>query len=473
MHVRRWLVTLALCFSGVVFAGTVTVGDMSPARSSGAGVPGIGVDYFVYDTGAYNPEQPSGQSNNWYTPGHNFKTPIGLSNLEPSLVDSQLSRMRASGMDWITIQIQIDNFKGCETNGSGSCNDGFVDGIWGEINDYSSYALPSQEQTNLRNMLAKIRSLGFRHVVIRFMNYSPGINGAFDETNYQAAWNMIVKTRAITYQALDGAITKPLFDLDGEGPGSPAADRQHYDRRLWSDYTYTFGSSDTVGFSIIGDNYHLANGIPIFGSIKPAIYAFDIYGDVGQGLVNAWNALGSEKSKPIMIMETYSNDAQTANEIQQVLLSHPGINLVGIMQWQTTRATPCEGCSTNIRLSAVDSLNQANQVSNYEMVLAKFSTETSNASAINMNDIDCSTSGSSVCSIQGSFHSASGSFQVYVRMPGQSPQLMACGGYSGQAMVNWIQRNKLYEFSLYQGSSCSAPIAGISPSATATVSTRY
>jgi hypothetical protein len=438
-------------------------------------VPGIGVDYLVYDTGTYNPEAPSTwPGNNWYVPGHNFKTPIGLYQLNPGMVNQQLANMRASGMDWITIQIQISNLH-CETDGTGSCNDGFVDGIWGEVNDYDHYyALWPQTQQNLRDLLTQIRALGFRYVVVRFMNYSPGVNNAFDETNYQAAWNMIVKARSLVYSQLAGGMTKPLFDLDGEGPGSPDTVRKQYDQRLWSDYTYTFGNDDTVGFSIIADDYHLTNGLPWFGSIKPKIYAFDIYGDVGAGLLKAWSALGAEQGKPILLMETYYNDAQTASQIQSTLAAHPGIHLMGILQWETTRETPCDGCSTVIRGSVLSALNSTGQTANYAPVLSKLAAETSNAVAISASDESCAATTKAVCEVKLSMNPTGGApaYKVYVHSPGETPKLWTCQGVSYTGIADWIKRNTAYQFTYFRVNSCNDNV-GTSPDAEATLSVRY
>lgn len=485
MKIRTWLViALALAFYAMNASGQPPSGpDSYPVPGSGdtfapnVTVPGIGVDYFVYDTGTYDPESPtSWPDNDVYVPGHNFKTPIGLYQLNPGMVNQQLADMRASGMDWITIQIQIINMH-CETDGSGSCNDGFVDGIWGEVNDYAHYyALWPQTQQNLRDLLTQVRALGFRYVVVRFMNYSPGVNGTFDETNYQKAWNMIVKTRSLVYSELSGGMTQPLFDLDGEGPGSPSAVRKQYDQRLWSDYTYTYGNDDTVGFSVIADDYHLTNGLPWFGSIKPKIYAFDIYGDVGAGLLKAWHALGAEQGKPILIMETYYNDAQTASQIKSTLDAHPGIHLLGILQWETNREVPCDGCSTVIRASVLRALNTVGQVANYTPVLSKFASASSDPTAISAHDVNCSSTTDAVCEVGLTMNRTDGAaaYEVYVRNPGGTPKLWTCQGLDNHTgNVGWIKRNTTYQFTYFRVSACGDSVDNANPDAEVTLSVRY
>lgn len=79
-------------------------------------VPGMGVDYFFYDLGSYNPNVPASWPNNdWYNPGQNVKTPIGLYQLMPSKVDTQISNMRASGMDYVVLLIQMSDLTPCKT----------------------------------------------------------------------------------------------------------------------------------------------------------------------------------------------------------------------------------------------------------------------------------------------------------------------------------------------------------------------
>lgn len=437
-----------------------------------AGVPGWGQVYFAYDLGTYNPEAPWSASNNWYQPGQNFKTPIGLYNLMPDKVNSQIANMRASGMDYIVIHIAMADLSTCKANGS--CNDGFPSNwLWGELIDDSQGQLRPTQQTNLIALLNQVKAAGFRTVIIRFANYDAG-GTTWDEVKYQYAWNLMAHTHQLVTQQMQGSLTKVLYDLGCEALG--ASNMQAYVQRLWSDYTYTFGNDDTVGFSTIADAYHLA-GLSWYGQLKPKIYAFDIYGDVGAGLVQAWQALGVEGSKPIMLMETYQNDALTESQLQSALQAYPQINLVAVNQWPNTRATPCSSCDKAIRASAIQLLDTTNQLSNYAPLVNRVVSDNSNAPLLNFTDVNCASTSSSPCTLQANMgylpvNSMQG-MEVFVSGPDGARRLMSCWGQSPTNIdVTWIVRNSTYQFEYYRVSACSDDVSSRQPDATSIVSVR-
>lgn len=431
-------------------------------------IPGIGLVYFVYDLGTYNPNSPISSTNNWYNPGDNFKTPVGLYNLNPSLVNQQIANMRASGMDYVTLHIAFADLSTCVANGS--CNDGDSDWVWGELVDDSQYALRPLQQQNLVSILQQIKAQGFRHVVVRFGNYDPSSWSSWNETEYQKAWNMIVNVRKTVYAQLQGGLTSPIFDLDVEAMGDTRGQVPAYVKRLWSDYTYTYGNADTVGFSTIGNATYVSAASTWYGSIKPSIYALDIYGDVGQGLLASAQALGSEASKPIIIMETYDNDSTTAAQLQSVLSANPGLNVIALMQWQQTRQAPCQGCDTNIAESAVQSLNTTAQISNYASIVAPIALDESNPALLHFTDVNCAGTSTAVCTMQGNFgFQSSGSlvdYQVYVSGADGVRKLWACyGGGPSSGMATWMTRDTTIRFESFQVSSCTSSISGLTPAA--------
>ena len=437
-----------------------------------AGVPGWGQVYFAYDLGTYNPEAPKSASNNWYQPGQNFKTPIGLYNLMPDKADAQIADMRASGMDYIVIHIAMADLSACKANGS--CNDGFPDNwLWGELIDDSQQQLRPTQQANLIAILNQVKAAGFRTVIIRFANYDAG-GTTWQEVKYQYAWNLIAQTHRLVAQQMQGSLTKVLYDLGCEALGAP--NMQTYVQRLWSDYTYTFGNDDTVGFSTIADAYHLA-GLSWYGQLKPKIYAFDIYGDVGAGLLQSWQALGSEGGKPIMLMETYQNDALTESQLQTALQAHPQINLVAVNQWPTTRDTPCSGCDTNIRASAIQLLDTTNQLSNYAPLADRVVSDNSNASLLNFTDVNCTSTSSNPCTLKANIGYAPANgmqgMEVFVSGPDGVRKLMTCWGQSPTSPnVTWIVRNSTYRFEYYRVSTCFEDVSSRQPDATTIVSVR-
>jgi len=458
---------------------------------AGTTIPGVGTDYFVYDLGTYNPEAPQSYTaplNNYYTPGRNFKAPIAHYELNPAEVNQQISNMRASGMDYIGINVWFSDLAPCETDGS--CNDGYpADGVWGYLVDDSQYALRPQQNQNLINILQQVKVAGFRYVVIRFAYNGLGNWTGWNETEYQKAWNLIAKVHRTVDQELAGSPTSALFDLDVELTGAPGAEVKAYFQRLWSDYTYTFGTADTVGFSTIADNYHLTNGLPWYGSTKPPIYAFDIYGDVGQGLFSAWSALGSgEQNKPIIIMETYDNDPTTDQQLALMLAAHPNINVVAMLQWPNIRQPNCTGCDPNIRTSTVQALATTTQVSNYAGLITPFVTVDTDPAVMVFKDVNCASTTGPTCTVSATLNSPPSSpqpppcgggtgiicnavpasttpavYQVYVRGSSGVPKLWGCNQRSSGGTASWIQRNMIYEFDYYVVNTCSDPLPSTAP----------
>ncbi|HEY9132728.1 MAG TPA: hypothetical protein VIM98_13295 [Dyella sp.] len=432
-------------------------------------IPGIGTVYFAYDLGTYSSSIPLSSTNNWYVPGENFKTPVGLYHLNPALVDQQISNMRASGMDYVTLHIAFDDLSVCTSNGS--CNNGYSDWLWGELVDDSQYALRSQQQQNLVSILQDIKKQGFRHVIVRFGNYGPSGWSAWQEDEYQKAWNLIVGVRSTVYAQLQGSVTTPIFDLNVEAVGDTRGQLPAYTQRLWSDYTFSFGNDDTVGFSMIGDTGHLSYMSSAYGSIKPKMYALDIYGDVGQGLLASAQAMGAEAAKPIIIMETYDNDVTTASQLQTTLSQNANLNVIALMQWQQGRAQPCQGCDTNISDAAVQQLNTTTQMSNYASIIAPMAVDESNPSLMHITDVNCAGTSASVCSVQGSLgfqppSAALQNYQIYVTKADGGRVLWACsGGSPSTATASWMTRDVTYRFEYFQVSSCTASITGLQPAA--------
>ncbi|PMQ03584.1 hypothetical protein DyAD56_18785 [Dyella sp. AD56] len=441
------------------------------ATSCAAGVPGWGQVYFAYDLGTYNTEIPvSDSNNNWYHPGENFKTPVGLYNLMPDKVNAQIADMRASGMDYIVIHIAIADLSTCKSNGG--CDDGYpANWVWGELVDDSQGQLRPMQQANLVAILNQVRAAGFRTVVIRFADYDAGY-ASWQEAKYQKAWNFIANTHRLVQQQMSGGLTNVLYDLGCEALGG--TNMQAYVQRLWSDYTFSFGNDDTVGFSTIPDAAHLA-GLSWYGQVKPKIYAFDVY-NVERDLVPAWQALGSEGSKPIMLMETYQNDSVTEGELQTVLEANPQINLIAVNQWPNTRATECSGCDPAVRTAAIQLLNTTTQLSNYAPLADRVVTDNSDDSLLSFSDVNCASTTSNPCTLQANMAYAPANgmqdIELFVSGPDGVRKLVTCGGLATNINIPWIVRNSTYRFEYYRVSACQNDVPSRQADATTILSVR-
>lgn len=442
-----------------------------------ASVGGQGVVYFTYDLGTYSSTIPWSTVNNWwYVPGRNFKTPIGLYNINPTLANSQLAAMRASGMDYIVLQFGMRDLSVCAA--SGACYNGFPDDwVWGETIDNSLGTMHPTHEANLRALLKRAVALGFRNVVIRFTDGAAAGWASWDEVAYQHSWNYIVKVHTITDQELAGSVTGAIYDLGGEG----AADRNgmtlQYMQRLWADYTFVFGSSDTFGFSSIANADNVSRTLAAYGAARPSRYAFTAYGDVYANLTDVWNTLpASERVKPVMLIETYHNDATTAAQIALFLNQHPTFNLFAVTQWPLNRGTPCAGCDGNVSDAAVADLTTSSQLSAMAPIVAKFSQEPSNPELMSFSDVNCAATTTATCTIQGNFNywnpPTEMAYQVFVTLPGEPRKLWACLSMNASSQAGWIVRNITYLFEYFKTANCSSPVTGLKADGTARVYVR-
>src|SRR5207253_8370432 len=115
-----------------------------------------------------------------------------------------------------------------------------------------------------------------------------------------------------------------------------------YAVRLWRDYTALFGTQRTIGFSIAVIPGRLTKAMADYDRVglRPREYALDIYGDEVRTLTYVRNELSSagpeELKKPIIILEDYYDDAQSAKEIIQAR-AHLMLNITTVFQWPLAR----------------------------------------------------------------------------------------------------------------------------------------
>lgn len=437
--------------------------SLPTAKTSGT-IPGLGTNIPVFDLGTYNPNAPTSLTNNWYIPGRNLKTPVGLASTDQALLNQQLQQIRSSGQDMVSVLISLADLATCEANGQ--CDDGYPDGVWGEVLDYSGFALRAEQRENLRWVSRRVKELGFRYWIVRFGS-SVASAQSWDEVAYQKTWNLIYDARGVINGELDGSATKLLIDLGAEGAGafgySPVI--QQFVSRLWADYTTAFGHGDTVGFSFAVDAslpQRFAAQLAWLGSTKPPVWAFDIYGDVAAGLALIQSAMGAHAGEPIIILETYHNDPATRDQVSSALATHPGLNVIGLLQWPLLRTpAPCVGCDTHLSAAAVAALTSSSQVSNYLPLTSALAVENSNPSLLSLTNVNC-TGAAYPCTVQGAFGYAPAPgapvYVVTVKINDGARVIWGCDATPGSGLATWVMPDVTYLFEYFRTSSCTQPI---------------
>ncbi|MGA1985867.1 MAG: hypothetical protein ABSG72_06320 [Candidatus Sulfotelmatobacter sp.] len=128
-----------------------------------------------------------------------------------------------------------------------------------------------------------------------------------------------------------------------------------YDQMLWNDYVSEFGSSDTLGFSIIADAAHVGQVSTVYGASaygnqgSPQLFDVHIYDETGNSFATAFNALTSQgyQGIPWIIGEAFYDDAAEAAAQRQEADS-TGQTVLYLTQWPLTSD---ESCSTAVNVA--------------------------------------------------------------------------------------------------------------------------
>jgi hypothetical protein len=218
----------------------------------------------------------------------------------------------------------------------------------GTIMDSTGGNLAPQFQTNLANLLAAIKAAGFVEVEVGFFpqsNNNPVQWATFSSDYFQENWSLIQNLRPI----ISAAGIPYHLDLMNEGIPPPGyAPMLQYDQMLWNDYVSMFGSSDTLGFSIIADSAHLPQvsavyGPSAFGSNgSPQLFDVHIYDETGASFATAFSSLNTQGygAVPWIIGEAFYNDATEAAALRQEANS-TGQKVSYLTEWPVTADRSC------------------------------------------------------------------------------------------------------------------------------------
>ena len=292
-----------------------------------------GSNYVMYSVGSYL-QSPTQET--WFTPG-NMRPVIGTYHLDSVTVKRQLASMYANGQRSISLLLWYGDF-----SGDSRIRDSLV---YGHVVNAKLGHLMPRHVANLQRVLTLIRETGYRHVVFRFDGQGPSRSREWknwDDAKYQLNWRFLTSTQTIVDSVLNNSGISTLYDLDAEGAGVDVGQQRAYTVRLWRDYTALFGTERTIGFSIAVIPGRLTKAIADYDRVgrRPQHYALDIYGDELKTLTyvrgELLNAGPDELKKPIIILEDYYNDAQSAKEILQAR-SQLMLNITMALQWPLAR----------------------------------------------------------------------------------------------------------------------------------------
>lgn len=431
-----------------------------------------GSNHWLYATGTAD---GSNVGNSWYLPAQNIRPVVGMYQLNATLVQQQMAAARASGQFAYVLPIATGSLAACET---GACNDGVIDGVWGEVSNYESSGLNVQQQNNLKAIITYANQLGFRRIVIRFNHYdSPWYWTSWNEPLYQKMWNYVWNTHNMitAHRAAIGSTMEILYDLGGEYGGVAQGQGQQFNTRLWADYVSVFSNADTLGFSIAYEPGRFTAQKAWYGGTLPKWWAFDIYpgstaansgATMTANLNSILGEMGTLRNQPIIVLESWFNDANVAGGIQNAITGNRLLNIDMVSQWPTTYTMG------HFSAAIVGSLNNSSVVfGNYLPLLGAraVSYSSSNADVMAVADQTCSSTTSSPCAVTLVLGAPpAGSLNVVYVNTGGSTVLVACQG-GGDLSIPWIGAYSSYSFSVYRIASCPSVPPGGAPAATSTI----
>jgi len=272
-------------------------------------------------------------------------------------IDSELRTMYANGQRRLKIPLLFYH---------GSTDGVAVDSTGGMMSDHDTQ--------NLLHLLQLIRSIGYEQVQIEFLPewwndpewwVSPGAYNSpgFGNCNsvvvgedgvelasmkndwYGENWSFVSNTRQTFLVAGMKYVVSPMGE--GMDPRFLA-----YVRRLWIDYTATFGKDDTIGYSVVPTAANIALIPQVYSGNLPTlmdlhIYDNNTYGNQcdittpGSCTYAAYVAADQALAKagytgPVIVGEVFYNDSATAQALVRARAT-TGRAISWVTQWPLTR----------------------------------------------------------------------------------------------------------------------------------------
>jgi hypothetical protein len=247
-------------------------------------------------------------------------------------INTQLQQMYTNGQR--RLRIPIFHGRGVDT---------------GSVMDSTGGNLAPRFRANLTNLLAAIKATGFLEIEVSFnpqVGNDPTQWTTFSADYYQENWTLIQNLHPI----IAGVGIPYHIDLSNEGipPTGDAAFLQ-YSQELWNDYVAMFGSSDTIGFSIIADATHLSQVSVVYGPSAfgnhgaPQVFSIHIYNGTENSFQTAFTSLNAQgyQGIPWIIGEAFYNDALEASALRQAANS-TGQKVLYLTQWPETADQSCD-----------------------------------------------------------------------------------------------------------------------------------
>ncbi len=205
----------------------------------------------------------------------------------------------------------------------------------------SSAGLSEEESRSIRESINTFRKIGFLQAEVVMGLRSPNGPGIWKqewhEDLYRENLSMIDQIRSTLIEA------RFPYYIDLVAEGTPARNQPtllRYVQRLWADYSARYGTTDTVGFSIIPNirQNRFAQMRAIYGNRPPAAFDLHIYEDSYDKFINAHQQIAAQGYGhiPWIIGEALYNDATEADDIARAVQA-TGQRVLFLIAWPKIR----------------------------------------------------------------------------------------------------------------------------------------
>jgi hypothetical protein len=204
---------------------------------------------------------------------------------------------------------------------------------------------------NFRRLLATIHRIGFSEIIVGFFPQgwnNPARWTSFQPDIYEENWQLITHLRPIILEAH----IRYRIDLWNEGtpgPGQPIV--LVYCQRLWNQYAGSYGTRDTVGFSIVPAADRLQTVSAIYGDSQfgnhgsPRVLDLHFYKDAAARFESAATILrAAGYRQPWIIGESYYNDRVEAGALRQAAHANRQ-KVLFLLQWPLAADAACHDVS--------------------------------------------------------------------------------------------------------------------------------
>ncbi len=266
-------------------------------------------------------------------------------------IRSQLQTMCDAGQKKISLVVWFTN--------APWMNEPTWNNAYGAITNSEDGRLKDPIADNLKKLLVDIRRSKdktgtgcFNEMFFRFAPWGPSSSFSWgtvwDESMYNQNKSFIFSTRAIVEDVMAGSMVKRTYDIGAEEGGRPnEGQAETYLTRLWADYSREFGTEDSYGFSVAVLNdrgWRLLQSFDKVG-IRPKEYALDVYSITNFEQVLNELKIHGESKKPLVIQETFYNDAEFVSAIFSSAKKF-GFAIRTIMQWPLQQGATVEYTET-------------------------------------------------------------------------------------------------------------------------------